>query len=243
MDLKYAVISDLHANLSALHAVLVRIEQMGVDQIVCLGDVVGYNADPNECVQIIRDLKIPTVCGNHDAVACGIDEPWGFNPIALSAALWTRDHLSPENLEWLRQLPDSLPFEHFLAAHGSPTDRDSYLFTWEDVLPHFTYVSEQGQSLCFFGHTHCPGIFSPDGVYAVNAQGKFTLSADKVYFINPGSVGQPRDGDPRAAFGFLDSDSAQYELVRVEYPVDAAANRIIERGLPRFLADRLYLGR
>ncbi|MCP4645927.1 MAG: metallophosphoesterase family protein [bacterium] len=241
--MKYALISDVHANLQALTAVLAKIDENGVDQIVCLGDVVGYNADPDECVRIIRERTIPTVCGNHDAVACGIEEPWGFNPIALRAALWTREHLSDESLEWLQNLPVNVEFDHFLAAHGSPTDRDCYLFTWEDVLPHLPHVADLNHTLCFFGHTHSPGIFSSDGMYTVDEESTFAMGDGKVFFVNPGSVGQPRDGDPRAAFGLYDSVEKVYELVRVEYAVQEAADRILEEGLPHFLAERLFLGR
>lgn len=241
--MRYAIISDIHANLEALEAVLERIKSLSVDQLVCLGDVVGYNASPNECADIVRENGMPTICGNHDAVACGIEEPWGFNPVALQAALWTRERLSPANLEWLRKLPDNMQFPHFLAAHGSPTDRDCYLFTWEDVLPHLQFVTDQNYRLCFFGHTHSPGIFSADGLYSVDDDSKFQLGNGKTFFINPGSVGQPRDGDCRAAFGLYDSERNEYELVRAEYDVDAAANRIREAGLPPFLAERLTMGR
>lgn len=243
--MKYAIISDLHANLEALTAVLEVIDRVGVDQIVCLGDVVGYNANPNECVEIIRQREIPTICGNHDAVACGIDEPWGFNPIALAAALWTRERLDQDHMEWLSKLPDYREFDHFLAAHGSPSDRDCYLFTWEDVLPHLPFLEERGFSLCLFGHTHNPGIFSRDGMYALDDHSRFELGEDgsKLFFINPGSVGQPRDGDARAAFGLYDSDSRVYELVRVNYPVAKASEKVVEAGLPPFLAQRLKLGR
>ncbi len=241
--MKYAIISDLHANLEALVAVLDRIEEIGVDQIVCLGDVVGYNGSPNECVEIIREKDIPTICGNHDAVACGLEEPWGFNPIALQAAMWTRDNLAHDNLEWLRQLPDTRAFGDFVAAHGSPANRNTYLFSWEDILPHVDHVLAEGCSLCFFGHTHSPGIFSTDGTYGLDAQAKFILDKGKVFFVNPGSVGQPRDGDPRSAFGILDTEKSEYELVRVAYEVKLAANRIREEGLPHFLAERLSLGR
>ena len=241
--MRYAIISDIHANFEALQAVLARIKELSVDQTVCLGDVVGYNANPNDCADIVRESGMPTICGNHDAVACGIEEPWGFNPVALQAALWTREHLSPVNLEWLRKLPDNMQFPHFLAAHGSPTDRDCYLFTWEDVLPHLQYVTDQNYRLCFFGHTHSPGIFSADGMYSVDDNGKFQLGDGKTFFINPGSVGQPRDGDARAAFGLFDSEKNEYELIRVEYDVNTAADRIRQAGLPPFLADRLTMGR
>lgn len=241
--MKYAIISDIHANLEALNAVLDKIEQFRVDKIVCLGDVVGYNANPNECVNIIRQRGIPTICGNHDAVACGLEEPWGFNPVALQAAMWTRENLTEDNLEWLRRLPDVQKFDGFLAVHGSPTNRNSYLLSWEDVLPHIHYVEEQGCRLCFFGHTHNPGIFSKDGVYTVDEDSKFELGDEKSFFINPGSVGQPRDGDPKASFGILDTDKNEYELVRVNYPVKQAADKVTAAGLPAFLSERLFLGR
>lgn len=241
--MRFAVISDLHANLEALNAVLAKIDSIGVDQIVCLGDVVGYNARPNECVAIMRERQILTICGNHDAVACGNEEPWGFNPIALAAAMWTRDVLSEDSLQWLRSLPDARVFEPFLAVHGAPGNRNTYLFGWEDVLPYIPFLRDQSKSLCFFGHTHCPGIFSADGVYTVDDNSKFALGGSKDFFINPGSVGQPRDGDPRAAFGVLDTDKKEYELFRVLYPIKQAADEIAEVGLPKFLAERLYLGR
>lgn len=241
--MKYAIISDIHANLEALEVVLSEIDNHSVDQILCLGDVVGYNANPNECADIIRTRNIPTICGNHDAVAAGLEEPWGFNPIALAAALWTREHLSEENLEWLRGLPDTLVFEDFLIAHGSPTDRDCYMFTWEDVLPHLQFLEESKLSHCFFGHTHNPGIYSADGMYTIDEDSKFTLGHEKRYFINPGSVGQPRDGVKEASFAFYDSDSREYELVRVAYPVEETAKRIEAAGLPPFLAERLFQGR
>lgn len=241
--MRYAIISDIHANLEALTVVLEKIGDLDVDQTVCLGDVVGYNANPDECANIIREREIPTICGNHDAVACGLEEPWGFNPIALQAAMWTRDQLSEDNLAWLRALPDTRTFEHFIAAHGSPNDRDFYMFTWEDVLPHLSFLDECDRSLCFFGHTHSPGIFSSDGMYTVDEDSKFLIGDEKKFFINPGSVGQPRDGDVRASFGLLDTETKEFELVRIEYPVKVAADRIAKHGLPNFLAERLYLGR
>jgi len=241
--LRYAIISDLHANLPALTAVLDEIDRVGVDRIVCLGDVVGYNANPNECVKIIRERQIPTLCGNHDAVACGTADPWGFNPIALAAALWTRQNLEPSHLAWLRGLPDSQRFPDFLAVHGSPTNRDIYLFGWEDAMPQMNFLRSQSISLCFFGHTHCPGIFSMDGVYTIKNGAGLVLGEDDVFLVNPGSVGQPRDGDPRAAYGIFDTETREFQLARVAYPVEQAAGRIIEAGLPQFLAERLSLGR
>ncbi len=180
--MRYAIISDIHANLEAFEAVLDKIEDVGVDQIVCLGDAVGYNANPNECVDILREMKIPTVCGNHDAVACGIEEAWGFNPAALRAVEWTRKTLRADNHEFLRRLPDVQKFDSFLAVHGSPSSRDAYLFTWEDVLPHFSALEEQKCAICFFGHTHTPGIFSKEDVYTADGDSGFKLHEREPYF-------------------------------------------------------------
>jgi len=241
--LRFAIISDIHANIDAFNTVLRKIDDLGVDQILCLGDVVGYNAAPNECVDIIRERNIPTILGNHDSVACDLEEPWGFNPVALAAALWTRQHITPATREWLRGLPDALHFGDFVAVHGAPNNHNTYIFNWEDILPHLGFLNEQEVHLCFIGHTHSPGIFSADGVYSVDDDGKFELGQDKGFFINPGSVGQPRDGDPRAAFGILDTETKVFEQVRVVYPVETAAQRVLDAGLPPFLAERLALGR
>ncbi|MFP4502451.1 MAG: metallophosphoesterase family protein [Candidatus Hydrogenedentota bacterium] len=241
--MRYAIISDIHANLEALEAVLARIAEMGVDQIVCLGDVVGYNASPNACVDIIRDREIPTIMGNHDAVACLLEEPWGFNPVAMQAAMWTREQLSDDNLAWIQQLPMHVFTDDFVGVHGAPGDRDMYLFSWEDILPHVAFLDEVDRRICMFGHTHMPGIFSSDGAYSPEDDNRFQLDEDKPFFINPGSVGQPRDGNSRAAFGLYDSDEHVFEQVRLTYPVAEAAQRVTDAGLPEFLADRLGLGR
>jgi predicted phosphodiesterase len=241
--LKYAIISDIHANLEAFTAVLDRIDASGVDEVVCLGDVVGYNANPNECCDIIREREIPTILGNHDSVACGREEPWGFNPVALAAAMWTREHLNEDNLNWLRSLPDALNFGDFMIVHGAPGNHNTYIFTWEDILVHIPFMEEQQCRICLMGHTHSPAIFSTDGVYSLDEDNKFALGKEKVFFINAGSVGQPRDGNPQAAFGFLDTETNEFEQVRIGYAIDKAANRVLENGLPPFLAERLALGR
>lgn len=241
--MKYAVISDIHANLEALNAVLPVIDDLKVDHIVCLGDVVGYNASPNECCEILRKRGIPTILGNHDAVACGMEEPWGFNPVALAAAMWTREALTKENLAWIKGLPDLLNFGYFVGVHGAPRNRNTYLFSWEDILPHLSFLEEQNCDICLIGHTHSPGIFSTDGVYSVDDDSRFVLGEGKNFFINPGSVGQPRDGNPKAAFGVLDTENKVFEQVRVSYPMEKAGDKVLEAGLPPFLAERLTLGR
>ncbi|MCK5862408.1 MAG: metallophosphoesterase family protein [Candidatus Hydrogenedentes bacterium] len=239
----YAIISDVHANIDALDVVLKRMDEMGIDDAVCLGDVVGYNAMPNECVKKISERGYQTILGNHDAVACGVEEPWGFNPVALTAAVWTREQLSKESIEWLRGLPDALNYGPFIAAHGAPKNHNTYLFSWEDILPHIYFTEEQNCNICFVGHTHTPAVFCTDGALAIGKQEKITLEPDRVYFINPGSVGQPRDDDVRASFGVFDDENMTFEMVRVSYDVETAAKRVRDAQLPRFLAERLMLGR
>ncbi|HOQ89958.1 MAG TPA: metallophosphoesterase family protein [Candidatus Hydrogenedentes bacterium] len=241
--MRYAVISDIHANIDALETVYRKIQSIGVDEIFCLGDVVGYNAAPNECVEFLAEREILTILGNHDAVACGLEEPWGFNPVALRAALWTREKLSESALEWLKNLPDALNFGDFVAVHGAPKNHNAYLFSWEDILPHLGFMEEQNCSLCFVGHTHCPAIHAPDGSYRCDGNGIFPIREGEIFFINPGSVGQPRDEDPRAAFGIIDTETRTFEQVRLEYPVEKASSKVIEAGLPKFLAERLLVGR
>jgi predicted phosphodiesterase len=242
--LKYGIISDIHANLEAFQTVLAEIDRVGVDRLICLGDVVGYNANPNECCEIIREREIPTVLGNHDAVACGRDDPSGFNSVALEAALWTRQALNDENLAWLQSLPGMVDCDSFVAVHGAPNDRNTYLFEWEDMLPYIPFLEEHDCHLCMIGHTHSPAIFSTDGAYTVDDDSKFELGkGGKSFFINPGSVGQPRDTNPQAAFGYLDTDAMVFEQVRISYPIEKAQKKILEIGLPQFLAERLALGR
>ena len=241
--MRYAIISDVHGNLESLTTVLERIDGLNIDQIVCLGDVVGYNANPNECCEILRDRGVPTILGNHDAVACEIDDPWGFNPVAMNAVMWTREALTQDNVAWLRSLPDALNLGFFVGVHGAPKNRNTYLFSWEDILPHLGFLEEQNCAICMMGHTHSPGIFSTDGVYSVDDDRRFELGADKCFFINPGSVGQPRDGNPEAAFGIIDTEANVFEQVRAAYPVEQAAKRVTDAGLPAFLAERLFLGR
>lgn len=241
--MRYAIISDIHANAEALKTVLDTIDKEKIDQIVCLGDVVGYNAEPNECIEILKERNIPTILGNHDAVACELEEPWGFNAVAMPAILWTRRELTRENYEWLQRLPDTLNFGDFAVVHGAPKNHNTYLFSWEDIHPHLYFFDEQNVNLCFFGHTHLPSILSVDGSYMVDEDGIFQLKPGKSYFINPGSVGQPRDGDARSAFGIFDSEKLIFQLVRVEYAIEVTAEKILRVNLHPFLAERLHHGR
>lgn len=224
--MKYAVISDIHANLEAFLSVLSDIDALRPDSVVCLGDIVGYGADPNACVDIIRERNMPSVMGNHDAAASGVTEPYNFNPAAREAALWTRNELSKKNRDFLAALPESIETEHFLAVHGAISDTDKYILDYGDAEPEFYLMGPH--RLCFFGHTHVPARHkSPSG--------------PERFLVNPGSVGQPRDGNPRAAFLIYDTDTG-IEFRRAEYDIASAQEKIIESGLDKRLAERLSDG-
>ena len=225
--MKLAVISDIHGNLPSLEAVLKSIAGEGADRIVCLGDLVGYGASPNECVDVIRGMKIPCLLGNHDEAAIGRGDINYFNPFAREAIIWTTNQLSPHARSFLESLPFTAAEEGLRFVHSSPHEPEAwhYLFTHSEAKLAFIAFTEP---VCFFGHTHFPVIFNDD-------EGGRRL-------INVGSVGQPRDRDPRACWGLYRSESRRFRWIRVEYPVDTAAQMIRAAGLPDFLAQRLYSG-
>ncbi len=224
--MKYAVISDIHSNLEAFLSVLSEIDAIGPEAIICLGDIVGYGADPNACTDIIRERNIPSVMGNHDAAASGVTETYNFNSAAREAALWTREELTKENRSFLATLPERIETEHFMAVHGAISDPDKYILDYRDAEPEFGLMGRH--ALCFFGHTHVP------------AQHKSPAGPER-RLVNPGSVGQPRDGDPRAAYIIYDTESG-IEFRRAEYDIPSAQKKIIENGLDKRLAERLSYG-
>jgi len=240
--MKYAIISDIHANLEALDATLKQIDKLSVDKIICLGDIVGYGANPNECVERIRQRKIDSIIGNHDAVACGKTEPDNFNPVAKDAAIWTRSSLTEENKKFFSELPESRLVDDFLIVHGAISDPDHYIFTAYDALIEFNLMKKQ--SVCFFGHTHVRTyyMFQNDSSTS-HYDYEFKIDAKAKYLINPGSVGQPRDRDPRASFLVYDMEKRTVEFTRVEYDISSAQKKIVEAGLDRRLAERLSFGR
>ena len=243
--MKFAVITDIHANLEALKAVLREIDKTGVDQIVSLGDVVGYNANPNECMDIIREREILSVLGNHDAAICGLEDPWFFRAAARQAAKWTQECLRDDNREFLRQLPEEMTFNSVcLGVHGSPTSKDDYIIDWLDAMSQLEYLEGRAIDICFFGHSHRPAIFSEKGSnHCLDASKVHTLTPNSRYFINPGAVGQPRDKNWQAAFGIVDLDRRIVEFHRVPYDIDKCCEKICEAGLPQELARRLKRGK
>ncbi len=242
--MRYAVISDVHSNLEALGAVLHSIDTIGVDSILCLGDIVGYNADPNECVEIIRERGIVAVMGNHDERVAGIKEPHDFNPIAADAVYWTREELTEENLEYLRGLPRRLLLhDGIMMIHGWVNDTDRYIMNPHDAEVNFHMLAESGSRLCFFGHPHVAVAYIRErGEVGYSFDEQLSLEEEKEYLINPGGAGQPRDRDPRAPFLIYDSDQKTVTFHRVEYDIEKTMEKILYAGLPRTLAERLRSG-
>lgn len=252
--MRVLLISDIHSNLEALEACLGAAPNY--DIVVNLGDLVGYGANPNEVIERARGLGKHFVRGNHDKAAAGLMDLSDFNPLAGLAAVWTRDHLTREHLEWLRGLPQGplqvpeIPGAEFV--HGSPIDEDEYVVTAHDALEPLLIAPVP---LTFFGHSHVQGAFSSDPadhagtlrpMYRTVGQAEATewqLKKDTHYLINPGSIGQPRDGDWRAGFAVFDSDAYTLTFHRVPYNLKSAQDRILAANLPERLATRLAAGR
>ncbi len=242
--MKYAIISDIHSNLHALTAVLGEIDARGVQHIFALGDLVGYNAFPGEVLSQITARNIPSIMGNHDIVCCGRENPIWFNDVAKEAALWTRRRLSEAERQYLGGLPNEERIQQTVyAVHGSPMSRDDYLMDLMDALNCFQHLPDTKIQICFYGHTHIPAIFSFHGPsHDSVGTGKHMLSPRNRYFINPGAVGQPRDGDRRASFAVFDAEEMSVEIIRTEYDVESAMKAVLQAGLPHFLAERLQVG-
>jgi predicted phosphodiesterase len=247
--MRYLVVTDIHANLEALDTCLADALARGYDATLVLGDLVGYGPDPNLVVERVQALEpVAIVRGNHDKVACGLEQAEGFNSVAKSAAKWTLDVLRPAHREWLCALPEGPTDvdEIVEICHGSPFDEDAYIF---DELDAVRALKVSRRQLCLFGHTHYPVTFelsdeSFDSVGSASAPQMIVQMRDGCkYLLNPGSVGQPRDGDPRAAYAIADTTARRVELYRLKYPVEETQTKIIKAGLPEVLAQRLAVGR
>ena len=246
--MRYLILSDLHANWEALDAVAQEAAGQ-YDKAICCGDLIGYAADPNLVVQWVRDHCSAVVRGNHDRACTGMDDLEWFNPVARQAALWTQRTLTPELRDYALALAKGpVMIEDFELAHGSPFDEDEYLLSAPEAGQAFEYLERR---LAFFGHTHVQGgfIWNQGRVETIGRMGSKstceTLEIDPAcaYMINPGSVGQPRDGDPRAAWVQYDSDQHLVSYHRTAYDIETAQRKIREAGLPPILADRLMVGR
>jgi diadenosine tetraphosphatase ApaH/serine/threonine PP2A family protein phosphatase len=237
-----ALLSDIHANQEALEAVLAELDARRPGRVICLGDIVGYGASPNECLEAIRSRCDVVLLGNHDAAASGGPEAARFNIYARAAAEWTAKALSRENREYLRKLPLTSAQDGCFCVHASPaTPRDwEYLLDRFDAEPQFAYFTEP---VCFIGHTHQPAIFmaDPGGTRSLPVA-TMPLDPEKRYIVNVGSVGQPRDKDPRACFALWNDGAGELTYVRVAYDVAGAQAKIRAARLPDVLAARLATG-
>jgi predicted phosphodiesterase len=247
--MRILVLSDLHSNVTALDAVLDAVKGRW-DRSVCLGDVVGYGPDPNEVTARLRELGTQTIRGNHDKAVTGLMPTDDFNPVAKSAVEWTRAQLKPEYFLWLSTLPQGpLASDGIVLVHGALQDEDEYVFTPAQALDG---LLDSTAEVTFFGHTHHQGGFSYlDSQLEVlqirprtgEAFAALRIEPPRRYLLNPGSIGQPRDGDPRAAFAIADLEHQVVEFWRVPYDVSVVQERMRGARLPEPLAERLFLGR
>ena len=239
--MRYAVIADIHANLDALQVVLEDIKLQKCTHVVCLGDVVGYGADPKQCLDIIRDMNIPVVKGNHDEYIGVDDNPDGFNDAAAAAVNWSRAQLLPDDRKWLRDLKYFRLVANFSIVHATldAPQRWGYVFEKLEAAASFTYQNTQ---VCFFGHTHVPVAFIRDTGVRGGTYSKFRVEPGKKYFVNVGSVGQPRDRNPKSAYVIYDLPQQTIEIRRLDYDIAAQQRKIIAAGLPVRLAERLATG-
>ena len=246
--MRYLILSDIHSNKDALDAVLESAEDKHYEEICCLGDIVGYGAEPNEVTDWVRENVPCVIRGNHDKACCGLEEATSFNAVARLAAEWTLETLTPENRDYLLNLAQGpMSRNGFLMAHGSVADEDEYVVDPHDALMQFPRVEGR---LVFFGHTHLQGgfiLWAEDGRLGYESIGPAATTvettAGRGYLINPGSVGQPRDLNWKAAYAVFDSAQQRVEYYRCEYPLESAQQKIRDAGLPGALASRLAAGR
>ena len=240
--MKYAIIADIHANLEAFQVVLEDIKAQNCTHVACLGDIVGYNANPKECLDIVRGMNIPCVKGNHDEYCSSDENLEGFNPHAAEAVNWTRKQLTADDRQWLKDLKYLRLVSSFSIVHATldVPQRWGYVFDKLAAAASFTY---QNTSVCFFGHTHVPVAFIRDSVVRGGTYSKFKVEPGRKYFVNVGSIGQPRDGDPKAKYVVYDMDEGSIELRKLDYDIAAAQKKILAAGLPARLAERLAFGK
>jgi len=240
--LRYAILSDIHGNRVALQAVLRSLRGELIDQLICLGDVVGYGPEPLECVRMLRQHHFTVVAGNHDCAVTQKIDIKTFNDLARESTLWTREVMDSEAYDYLADLPLVVEFDGFTIVHGTLHTPELFDYVQTCYDAHLS-MEVMDQPVCFIGHSHVPVAFVRNGVirYAVGPQ--FPISTQERTIVNVGSVGQPRDRDPRACYAIYDTGEQVVELRRVRYDIDRVAEQICEAGLPRPLGERLRVGR
>lgn len=244
--MRIAILSDIHSNLTALESVLNDVNTRAIDKYYCLGDIVGYASHPLECLKIVREKCEKIVFGNHEYAILYPEYSKSFNHAAQAAIDYSRKHLDSESIEWLKTLEPHLILSEMTLAHGSLRDFEEYVT--DATIARMSLEIQQTQ-LLVVGHTHYPEGYIYDiesrsaRMLDFYGEGELTLEDGKRYLMNVGSVGQPRDGDPRAAYAIYDTEAKKFELIRVKYDIEKAANAILNAHLPDFLAKRLYAGR
>lgn len=243
----FAILGDVHSNLEALEVVMADCRERGVTDYLCTGDVVGYNASPHECMDIIRSLGCPVVKGNHDHYVSSEQNLNEFHPNAAAVVEWTRQQLTEDEMNWLRTMPFTATKMGMTLVHATMDNPESFGYVFDHLQAESNFVCQK-TPLCFHGHTHCPLIYEKQmaGIYRIDAEGlpddSFRLVTGRKYFINVGSVGQPRDGDPRASYVLYDPTERRVTFRRLAYDIASAQARIREAGLPERLAERLEIG-
>lgn len=240
--MRFAIFADIHANLEAFEVVLADARDQGCESHICVGDVVGYNANPRQCLQRVQSLNCPVVKGNHDDYAASESSLESFNPLAEAAIQWTRDQLSSEEKKWLGNLPLTLEISGFTIVHATLEDPHGWGYVLNQ-LDAAASLSRQRTELCFFGHTHSPRAYIQDNSVIGLSYDRLILDPGRKYFINVGSVGQPRDGDWRAAYVVFDDQLRAIQLRRLQYNLPKTQEKILASGLPPRLADRLAFGK
>ena len=240
----YGICSDIHSNATAFKAVLESMRDNGVERKVCLGDIVGYGVDTDECVDLVRENMDFCLIGNHDSVAVKNESSEGFNPYAKQAIEWTQKHLSKDSVAYIRSLPYIHEENDICFVHASPLSPADWVYVTdlEDALNAFDHFSER---YCFVGHTHSPVIIAsrPMAIPKILDEYEYVIANTELLLVNVGSVGQPRDRDPRACWCLLDTETKCVRLIRVEYDIRKTQNRMKKQGMPSFLIDRLSVGR
>jgi len=240
--MRCAIFGDIHGNTEALRAVSRDMERARVDRLLCLGDILGYGAEPVECLRAIQERDIDTVLGNHDSAAVG-DTPLDyFNEYARAAVEWTATKLAPPDRDYFLSLPLTRDYDGFTVVHSSLANPKEWGYILVPPAARMCF-EKLTTRVCFIGHSHVPVCFDDKGVYTYLYPGEMELDKGAWYIINVGSVGQPRDGDPRASYGIYDTKKKIVEIRRVEYDFKSTQDKIIAAGLPPFLALRLGMGR
>lgn len=246
--MRLAVFSDIHGNLEALEAFISHATHQAVDQFVCLGDIIGYGANPNACFDRLSNLTpLQMLLGNHDAAVIWQTSPYEMSPNASKSILWTMDQLATPHSDRIKHLQALLKMDDMVFCHATPNDPTGwhYMTTWIRAVQAFIFCRGR---VTFVGHTHCPKVMVLKSGYKVKTSpppedGRLNLAVGRRYIINCGSIGQPRDGNPKSAYVIYDTDQELVEFIRIDYDIDGAARRIVDKGLPKYLAQRLYKGR